>query len=1260
MNYNFRKLFPALALSLSDKTENSGRYAVTHPPAPKSEKSRLLACFVSVACALLLASLSTPRLAAQIATGGVTGTVKDSSGAVLPDAVITLANVQTGVVQSTRSTSTGAYVFETVPVGTYNLRASHTGFQDVVINNIDVHIQVIQTEDATLPVGTAQQQVTVTAAAPLLQAQSAAIGTTIGSKEILNLPLNVRHFDTLAQTVAGATTASTQFSGAPGSDYFVIDGMNPWMQDFRLDGIDDNVELYGGAGPTNSNLSITPPPDAIQEFRLQNGDFPAEFGHSSGGIINAVIKSGTNEFHGDLWEFVRNDAFNANDYFAKQYGQSIPELRYNQFGGTIGGPVIIPKIYNGKNKTFFFFDYQGTRIVGPSSYTDNVPTALEQSSDFTNYQDLITAGGSQTKSDALGRVFPYGAILDPATTRSVAAGAIDPVSGLTNPTGSTIYVRDPFFTGGGIAGITDFTNYAADLNHLPAGRLDPNAIKLLQLYPAPNANGNAVANNYVIFPKTPTTINQYDIRIDQSWGEHDTIFGVYDRSVFTSTPPNRLPGIADGGAYSTGTVSIPAYALAFGETHTFSPTLSNDFHMGYNRYVGKQYSSSAYTLGIPEQFGIQGVPQTPGNGGLPAIQPSGLTQLGPSLYMPNLGTISSLEIMDNLTKQKGSHTFKGGFQIDRLYGIVTSTAAPRGNFQYSGQYTDIVNNNTGQFGAPDMLIVPGPSTVAGGIDNLGSMSAFQASNFAANRDIRYYYGAYFQDDWKVTPNVTLNLGVRWDHYTPYEEINGRQANFVQSGNGNGDTGILYMPKQGCTVARNPAFDALLTASNITLDCTSDKATGKSQKANFAPRIGFADRLTQNWVVRGGFGIAYGALSNIGFGGNIGNNYPFLYQLSYQSQNAFTPFLDPAGNVATLETALNSVNIQDATSVTNPEGLNLIGRQYNFQTPYTETYNLTTQYQFTHHDAIQIGYVGVVGRHLDGFSNHNSPSEILPPGTNIYDYIPFKSFAPNSFYEVTNGKSSYNSMQATYQHQTSFGLNMNANYTYSQCMTDHTFYATTVQQYRAYWLPGFGAEGDYALCDTDSTHVVHVTAEYQLPVGRGQKYLKDINRVADAFIGGWQTNVIYTFQGGEPFPVYCPIATTADFGCYANEVPGVDPYKGGHTAHQWLNPAAFAQPPVATAVGQTDYSPLGGNPMVVRGPHFNNFDASLFKSISLPKSTRLEFRAEAFNLMNTAQWAQPGNTSAFNNPGPNNSNGFSAITYDRNSPRQLQLALKLYY
>ena len=1219
-----------------------------------------------IALVLLLALWATPWTQAQIASGGITGTVKDTSGAVIADSQVSLTNDQTGVVQGTHSTSTGTYVFESVPVGTYTLRVAHPGFQDVVIKDIQVHVQFVLTEDVSLPIGAAQQEVTVNSAAPLLQAESAAIGTTIESKQIVDLPLNGRNWASLSQLAAGVTTASTQFSGAPGSAYFAVDGINPWQMDFRLDGIDDNVELYGGPGPTNSNVNITPPPDAIEEFRLQNGDFNAEFGHSTAGIINAVIRSGTNRIKGDLWEFVRNDAIDANDYFSKQNHLPIPEYRQNQFGGTVGGPIIIPKLYNGRNKTFFFFDYQGTRIVQPSPYTNNVPSALMQSSNFTNLQDLITYN-SGTKTDALGRIFPFGAVLDPATTRSVAAGAVDPVSGLANNSSSTVYVRDPFFNGPVPAGLRDYTGLAAELNLLPAGRLDPNAIKLLKLYPAATSSG--LANNYFQNSKTPQTVNQLDFRVDETFGTHDTLFGVYDWSHLTVNVPNRLPGIADGGQFGTGTIFIPVYGIALGETHEFTPTLTNEAHVGWNQNVQHQLSSNAGEMGIPAQFGIQGIPQVAENGGLPNFSlcgPNGycgtslgFTSLGTSGYMPTLSTITSLEFMDNVTKVRGAHTLKAGIQFNRLYGAVLQPPYGRGAFTFTGQYSDVPNANTGLMGVADLLLTPTASTVPNGVNNVGGLSSFMASNVASNRDLRYYWGAYFQDDWKVTSTFTLNLGLRWDNFTPYADIDGRQANFVQSGGGNGNTGTFYIPNQGCTVPRAPAFDSLMAASNITIACTSNKATGNAQTLNFAPRIGFADRITPLLVVRAGFGIAYGALANIGFGGNIGNNYPFAYVNSLNSINGQSPFLTPAGTPAVFETAVASLNVQDPALVT-PNGLSLIGRQYSYHTPYTETFNVFTQYQFAPHDAVQVGYVGVLGRQLDSFATHNSPSEILPVGTNIYEHIPFPSFAPNSFYEITNGTSSYNSMQLTYQHQTSFGLNMLANYTYSKCMTDQAFYASAAQNYRAEWLPGFGTAGDYSLCDTDATHVVHIAGEYQVPIGRNGMYLKNVNRAVDAVIGGWAANYIYTFQGGQPFPIFCPQKTTADFGCYADIVPGKDLYAGGHNQKQWLNPDALAAPPQATTIGQTDYSPLGGSPLVARGPHFNNLDFSLFKQFSIERVGQLEFRAEAFNLTNTPQFGQPGNTGGFTSTGPGNPNGFSAITGLRNNPRYLQFALKLYF
>ena len=273
-------------------------------------------------------------------------------------------------------------------------------------------------------------------------------------------------------------------------------------------------------------------------------------------MINAVIRSGTNRIKGDLWEFVRNDTIDANDYFSSRTICRSP-IPSEPVRRTRWRPdLIIPKLYNGRNKTFFFFDYQGTRIIQPSPYTDNVPSTLMQSSNFTNLQDLITYN-SGTKTDALGRIFPYGTVLDPATTRSVAAGAVDPVSGLANNSSSAVYVRDPFFNGPVPAGLTDYTGLAAELNLLPASRLDPNAVKLLKLYPNPTSSG--LTNNYFQSPKTPQTINQLDFRVDETFGTHDTLFGVYDWSHLTVNVPNRLPGLADGGQFGTGTIFIPVY-----------------------------------------------------------------------------------------------------------------------------------------------------------------------------------------------------------------------------------------------------------------------------------------------------------------------------------------------------------------------------------------------------------------------------------------------------------------------------------------------------------------------------------------------------------------------------------------------------------------------------------------------------------------------------------------------------------------------------
>ncbi len=1202
-------------------------------------------------------------LHAQVAAGRITGTIKDVSGAVVPGVKVTLSNGETGTSQVVTSTSTGTYTIESVNPGNYSLKAEASGFSDSVTNGIQAHVQQTLTVDVSLVAGSANQEVTVTSAASLLQAADASIGQTINTQQVNDLPLSTRDWNSLAQLSAGVVASPGGTSGSPS---FVANGAPSLQNNFLLDGIDNNLQVYGGTQVGNRQASNIPPPDAIEEFKLQTGDYSAEIGQSTGAVINAVVKSGTNHIHGDLWEYVRNTVLNANGYFAnQQVGQRRQPYHQNQFGGTVGGPIVIPKLYNGRDKTFFFFDYQGTRISSSSPSTSSVPTLGMRNSNFTNFQDFFQILGG-TKMDSLGRIFPQGTILDPATTRIVRANSVDPSTGFFNVSNSAVFVRDPFYTAGSVAGVRDFTKATQYLNQLPAARLDPNAVKLLSVYPLPDTPLSGGTTNYHSFASSPQVVNSFDTKIDETFSPNDVFFGVFDWNHTDYSVPQNLPGLAVGQNYAAGNTHAPRYSIALSYTHVFSPTLTNEAHAGWSHFLDQIIPFDGSTPGIPASFGIQGVPNLSFNGGLPPISISGFSGIGVSGYIPTLTSLSVLDVRDSLTKLRGPHTIKGGFQLQDIRSTMTQPPAPKGNFSFNGQYSDIPNQNSGYNGTADLLLKPTTSSIAGGAaaagvsDNIGGLSSYSASNTTATRDQRYYLGAYLEDDWKASSNLTLNLGLRWDHYTPYQEKNGQQANLVLDG-GNGRSGTYYVPNKTCHTPRSATFDQLLASSNIKIQCTANNAVGDAQHYNFAPRLGFAFRATPTLAIRGGYGIAYGALDVIGYGPNIGLNYPYSYVLKFNSIDSQTPLTAAGGSTATLSNALAAIDLQNPLNVVG-NNISLLGRQYNFQTPYTETYNLTLQDQFTKNNSIQVAYVGTVGRHLDITGSANSVSAILPPGTNVRDtsvpgHIPLPAFGQDSAYESTNGESSYNSMQATYQYQASHGISTLANYTWSKCMTNQNTFGSGASGTRAEWLPGFGVSRDYALCDSDATHVVHASGTAELPVGRGKRFLGHTNHFVDEVIGGWVTNFIYTYQSGNPFTVRCPVATTESFGCNANVVSGADLYAGGRKVTQWLNRAAFSAPPVATQVGQSNLAPLGGEGQQARGPKYINLDMSLFKQFPIRESVKAEFRAEAFDLPNWTNLAQPGNLNI------NNSSNFSQIFSARdplNPGRVLQLALKLYY
>jgi hypothetical protein len=1198
----------------------------------------------------------------QVEVGRVTGTVTDQSGALVNGAKVTLTNTSTGVV-TTQTTSNGVYTFVAVQPGTYTVRVEATGFSAHITDNIVVNVQKTDTVDAQLNPGSVNEQVTVNTSTPLLQTETADVGQTISSIVVNDMPLNGRQWSSLGMLAAGVTSVSPGASGAgwgapggPSDKVYSINGQPDGNNDFRLNGVSDMTGFFDpGAG-------FQPPPDAIQEFKIQNSDYSAEFGRGTAGVINAVVKSGTNQLHGDLWDYWRNDALDAQSYFSAQQHLPLPELRQNQYGGTIGGPVYIPHIYNGHNKTFFFFDFQQLRAInGGGLYQTIVPTSLMHSSGFTNLNELITYA-TGTNTDALGRVFPTGTILDPATTRAIAAGGTDSITGLTNASSGTVYVRDPFYSGS-LAGVTDFTTPAikSQLNMLPAGRLDPNALKLLTLFPSPTNTDSYYSGNFFKNVKSHMDDPQLDVRIDHNFNERNMISGFFSWSnQQTDTETALPPVIANQGGK---TILTENWAGNGTYTHLFSNSLSNEVRIGYLKEYAFGGPAVANELGIPAQYGIAGAPQFAGNGGLPTISIGGLSSLGPGGWASTVQTEHTIQIIDNLTKIYGQHVLKTGAEINIFKSNIFQPVWGRGYEGFSGAYTDIPNLNNGTTGIAQFLLAPGASSV-GDTSFVGGPDAVDYSNSDFTHAHRYYIGAYFEDAWKVTPTLTINLGLRYDLFTPYGEDNGRQANFIPDHGGAGPGGAYYIPQQTCGTSMSPEFEPLLNQDGIRLVCSPGLDTGSARKTNFAPRVGIAKRITPKWVVRAGSGINYSQLDTIGYGPVISQNYPFLWTVGYNAQNSVTPLRFPnpqTGTLATLETGISPIN----PASLDPHGLTLQGRYpYNQPTPYTLGWNLTNQYELTRNDSIQVAYVGNVSRHLTSLLGVNGPTQLLLPGTSLVaqspgapNFIPFPDFGGGTMH-TTTGTGAYNSVQLNYQHRFSSGLQVLANYTFAHCLSDNDPLDGGPGA-RAQFLPGFGQRAEYTNCMESVRHTVHFSGVYKLPYGIGMHWQG--NRITNAILGNWQVNWIYMRQTGNFFGVGCPLATTSGMGC--NAVITGDPYAGARTLDHWLNGAAFTNPTPPTAAdatptgvlfNQQDFALLGGRNLNLQGPSWYNIDASVFKDFHLSESTYFQFRAEGFNVLNNPQFNFPGDLNFLTDP------NFAKISSVRNGGRVMQLALKFYF
>jgi hypothetical protein len=1244
-------------------------------------------------------------LFAQVDAGAVLGTVTDQSGGVINGAKVILTNEGTGVIATFTTGSDGVYKFSPVRIGSYKLDVTFQGFQAVTTKGVVVNIGAEVVQNFTLKPGNVSQTIEVTAAAPLLESQDASVGQVVDSKDVNNLPLNGRNFTFLAQISAGVNTPQSDTRGNASSGAFSANGQRPSMNNYLLDGIDnnsDNVDFLNG-----TNYVVLPPIDAIQEFKVQSTDFSAEFGRSGAAIVNATIKSGTNELHGAAWEFFRNDKLDAADFF--ENAEKIPKgaLHQNQFGGTAGGPVVIPHVFNGKNKLFFFADYEGFRRVQGTVFSSTVPTMNERNSwnatspTTVNLSDQFSPSSSPV-TDILGRTFENGQIFDPATTRSVDCGVADPVTGVTvacasgQAHGTAIgYVRDPFVG-----------------NLIPYNRIDSNAIKLLNLYPLPTTSATGASLNYASSPKLFEHSNAFDTRMDANFSDKNQVFFRFSYKDDPEFIPGPFAGIADGGAFQQGNQTALAQQSVLGYTHTFSPTLINEVRAGYSYLHATRTGPEGNDLGLPAEYGIQDIPQSSLNGGLPAFGIQGLSTLGSNNFLPSNEITGTFQLTDDVTKIYGKHAFKMGFEWQHVKFATLQPSWSHGEFNYGG-FSDIATGTgSGNVGIADLLLTPTVTSLSagqGGINYVGGTNGMYASNIGFTDNGKNYYGGYLQDDWKATSKLTVNLGVRYDFFGLVYEHHDAQANFVPPGPGRMATEIIP-PGNPATSALSSSFTSLLAQDGINLQITNayGGGLGTSQKFNFAPRLGFAYQASPKLVVRGGFGVFYNGFENRGYSPNIGESYPFQYSFSFFPANNSTPLTIPgcSAPVITFETGFSCTPL--TPSVVNANGLALPGIQFNYPTPYTMAGNLTLQYQVTPTLAVQAGLVVSDGRHIEVLVGSNNVSTIDYSGYGIHgttvggvlpvpctgpvtsastcSLIPYPAFGNGASYAAAEGNSEYNGLQTKVEKRFANGLNFLLTYTWSKVLTDarDPLNGGSVAGYRAPDVPNFGIHADYQLAPSDIRNVFHFSGGYELPFGKGKKFASGATGLQNQVIGGWSINWSTTQEGGQPITIGCQTGTAAGLNCGALRIPGQSVKVGLHTDSNGKlslfsnGAAAITQPCVIGATGQpTPNSPQGcvvltgtaalGGIVQFPGPGYHRLDFSTFKDFPLTERVKLQFRAEIFNIFNHPAFNAPGfggnGVVAISNSLNYNNSNFGEIGSTRDSPydpRQIQFALKLYY
>ena len=1138
-----------------------------------------------------------PRASAQEVTAAITGSVVDPSAAPIRGATVEAKDMERGTVYSAQTNDAGVFNILRIPVGTYQVTATATGFDSAKYPPFTLVLNQTARLSFQMKVGKVTETVEVTGTAPVLQTEDAKVSTIFDSNTVSGLALTTRNYIQLTLLSPGVVTTdpSTMNYGSQTAEGAVSGGGRPYINgnreednNFLLDGVDNNQ--------ASDNLTgYMPSPDAIDEFNLISQNASAEFGNYAGGIINATIKSGTNSFHGDVFEFFRNDYFNANKWENSPYvsgvtgGIPTPKVRWNMFGGTVGGPII-------KNKLFFFADYQGGRLDHPTSAsTITVLTPAEIGGNFSAlgipiYNPCAAGTGGTSGTPC--------SILAPAS-RTQFQGGIIPAADL-----------DPIFT------------------KMVTSSLYPKAVSTL-------ANGFGAAVNTT---GQQYNTNQGDIKIDFNATQKDHIFVRYSKADQNDPASNSVALLGN---------TLNQAWLNNGSanwSHTISTNLLNEVRFGKNGVkliaptttFDPSVGNFADTLGITDgnPTGIAGLPVFGFAGGTASSVGEGtLTNLG-ALVNPQKFSSTVTQVDDVLIYTRGRHVIKAGFQLQR-YNL---------NVFYPG--------NAGELGAEVFGLGIGGNYSGNGTNGDPSVDWALGLPESVGRGVStggwhqrdWLFGGFGQDDWRVTDNLTLNLGLRYEARTPWTEVHNHQVNV------NIQTGALEFPGSNAVpagaVGTNGFPDGLYKGTYGGVD--------------FQPRIGFA-WSPASWggktVVRGGFSIS-------SFLEGTGTN------LRPTQNPPYTPPQSAGTNVGTGTAAFDIATAFSAAAA--PAGDPFINATLQawggkVQPAIADQWNLTVQREIARNTTFQIGYVGQRTTHLlvpedldQGYLQANGTvtypliGGLNPAGTVINGITTTApTYGPNGFALVKNtasvGNMNYNALQTVLQKRYGNGLEGQISYTWQKCMANSAGYYGSwggqSQNADSYWQNLFDPNGDYAQCYWDSKHVISAYAVYELPFGRGKQFGKDMPAAVNAAVGNWSINPIVSWHTG--FPLNLRAGDSSGTGDIFSPRPDCNgpvsyPKQTVVGGKQWFDPSAFSQP--TSGFGNC---PAQG-PVI--GPGYFDADISMQKYFPITEAMKFQFRVDFLNAFNHPN---------FNAPSTSLGAGMGLLTNTQDA-RQLQFALKFYF